>query len=562
MAITWRELTGAPDTGAFRAMSGAAETVNTGFGALNKVLERHEAGIKTQYDRGQDAQSVAFREALARATSPEQVAQIQAQRDTLLAGLDPTRRAALVGAEDARTASIRTNATAARVFNDAEAEVAGRDAIAAAYANVVQSKDPAAAQAAINAIPLNHPKRTEWIKQFGDAVMGNIKSNSELETARVSREATVSNAAANTSNAAANTTNATTNQRNADTQAAAQRVSAQNSAQEGLKTLEAQRAALAGKLAEANRGTFGSDDGQKSYEAAIKVGAGDKAPTIMRLAGEALASNPQYRSLPTDVVSQIVLSHSADIGTGKWMPDLNVSSRIASDLDKAMKDPSVQAQMLRVETARAAMGSQLQALGGMSDIAMRRAYPEFGASLDAAAARAAAQPTPGSAPVPGAAAPAAAPANAAQAAPNSGAPTEALARLAQVEVGMLNAGQIEELSPEVQKYLEDQAARDRAAVVAGAKASWGGAEKLGAAAADIFTLPVRAGMGIVNNTVRGVNTLGVDLPYIPDSNGIISSMTPYSDMLARRDMPPQAAKDAQALRAELLKEINGTKKVK
>ena len=98
-----------------------------------------------------------------------------------------------------------------------------------------------------------------------------------------------------------------------------------------------------------------------------------------------------------------------------------------------------------------------------------------------------------------------------------------------------------------------------AAVVAGAKASWGGAEKLGAAAADIFTLPVRAGMGIVNNAVRGVNTLGADLPYIPDSNGIISSMTPYSDMLARRDQPPQSAADAKALRDQLLKEVTGKK---
>lgn len=552
-AITWRELTGAPDTGAFRAMTGASEAINNGFEALNKVVAQRQTANQVSYDRGQDAQSVAFREALAGATSEDRVKEIQAQRATMLAGLDPTRRAALVGAEDARTASIRTNATAARVFNDAEAEAAGRDAIAAAYASVVQSKDPAVAQAAINAIPANHPKRTQWIKEFGDAITGNIKSSSEMETARVSREATASNAAANTSNAAANTTNAATNQKNAATQEAAQRVTAQNSALQGLNTLESQRAALAAKLAEANRGTFGSDDGQKAYEAALKVGAGDKAPTIMRLAGEALASNPKFRGLPTDVVSQIVLSHSADIGTGKWMPDLNVSSRIAADLDKAMKDPSVQAQMLRVETARTTMGSQLQALNGASDVAMRKAYPEFGAALDAAAARAATQPASGPTPTPGA------PAPVAQAAPNSGAPTEALARLAQVEVGMLNAGQIDELSPEVQKYLEDQAARDRAAVVAGAKASWGGAEKLGAAAADIFTLPVRAGMGIVNNAVRGVNTLGADLPYIPDSNGIISSMTPYSDMLARRDQPPQSAADTKALRDQLLKEVTGKK---
>lgn len=533
-AITWRELTGSPDTGAFRAMAGAAETVNTGFGALNKVLERHEAGIKTQYDRTQDAQSVAFREALAGATTPERVAQIRAQRDTLLAGLDPTRRAALVGAEDARLASIRTNITAGQQFQDAQTLWDNRPLVNQAQALFAVGKG---AEATALLEPIKHLLPT-YGKAIADGTAltdARTKLESELKTATTSRDNQTTTAEAAKKSAETQAGQLLVSQKDSDTRAGQLKVSQDETNLRMQETVEKRLSDLNNKLSTMGGGLT-SPVAQKEIDAFIKTLPKEDQSRMQEAIGR-LASNPKYAGLTPEAA---IMAARADLSTKgpilKWLWN-GSGDGIESEAEKIKSSPAYDASLVNRDNA-------LKSLAQQRDVLRETLYPGT--------------TTPKPAPVPDPT-PKPAPANAAQAAPNSGAPTEALARLAQVEVGMLNAGQIEELSPEVQKFLEDQAARDRAAVVAGAKASWGGAEKLGAAAADIFTLPVRGGMGIVNNAVRGVNTLGADLPYIPDSNGIISSMTPYSDMLARRDQPPQSAADAKALRDQLLKEVTGKK---
>ena len=64
-----------------------------------------------------------------------------------------------------------------------------------------------------------------------------------------------------------------------------------------------------------------------------------------------------------------------------------------------------------------------------------------------------------------------------------------------------------------------------------------GAKKLGSAALDVATLPVRAGMGIVNTGIRGARAVtGANIPYIPEDwfGGSSSSLTPYYDRYVRR----------------------------
>lgn len=80
-----------------------------------------------------------------------------------------------------------------------------------------------------------------------------------------------------------------------------------------------------------------------------------------------------------------------------------------------------------------------------------------------------------------------------------------------------------------------------------------GGKKLLASAADVVTLPVRAGMGALNTgVIRPVRALGIDLPYIPEEafGGSSSSMTPYFDRYVRK---PQQA-DANA--AEVAKVLS------
>lgn len=78
-----------------------------------------------------------------------------------------------------------------------------------------------------------------------------------------------------------------------------------------------------------------------------------------------------------------------------------------------------------------------------------------------------------------------------------------------------------------------QAVSDREAIAAGAGGVSEGALKLGAAAADIGTLPVRAGMGALNTALRIPNAFGAGIPYLPENafGGSSASMTPYMDKL-------------------------------
>lgn len=72
-----------------------------------------------------------------------------------------------------------------------------------------------------------------------------------------------------------------------------------------------------------------------------------------------------------------------------------------------------------------------------------------------------------------------------------------------------------------------------------------GGKKLLASAADVVTLPVRAGMGAINTgIIRPIRATGIGLPYIPEEafGGSSSSMTPYFDRYVRA--PETRAKNA------------------
>lgn len=78
------------------------------------------------------------------------------------------------------------------------------------------------------------------------------------------------------------------------------------------------------------------------------------------------------------------------------------------------------------------------------------------------------------------------------------------------------------------EVVDEQTKKDREDFLLGAK-------KLGSAAADIFTLPVRGVMGAVNTGIRGARAAGLNVPYIPEEafGGSSSSMTPYYDRYVR-----------------------------
>jgi hypothetical protein len=85
---------------------------------------------------------------------------------------------------------------------------------------------------------------------------------------------------------------------------------------------------------------------------------------------------------------------------------------------------------------------------------------------------------------------------------------------------------------------DDQTSKDKEDFILGAK-------KLGSAAADVVTLPVRGVMGALNTGIRGVRAAGLNVPYIPEEafGGSSSSLTPYYDRYIRANekKPAEAA---------------------
>lgn len=79
-----------------------------------------------------------------------------------------------------------------------------------------------------------------------------------------------------------------------------------------------------------------------------------------------------------------------------------------------------------------------------------------------------------------------------------------------------------------------QEERDRIALIKAIKDTGADLTKLGAAGADIFTLPVRALAGIYNTLARAPRAFGINVPFVPKAFGT-ESMTPYSDRLQSRE---------------------------
>lgn len=89
--------------------------------------------------------------------------------------------------------------------------------------------------------------------------------------------------------------------------------------------------------------------------------------------------------------------------------------------------------------------------------------------------------------------------------------------------------------------LNDQAARDRTSIDAFLR-------NLGAAAADVVTLPVRGVAGAVDTVMRLPNAYGANIPPMFDNPALTRSLTPYSDALSatRPAVTPPATADAGA----------------
>lgn len=409
MPITWQNVNAPSNEGVLRGFAAAGDSFNGAFDKLGGILKGVEAAQQFQVENIDDAKVLAFKEAMGKARSPEEVASLQGQWDTMRSGLTNKGRTAVLGAEDARTAALQQQITTRNAFNDSQALNANQTNISAFKAAMAQGNADAA-YAGIAPYQDKIPGFGDMAIQAAAASQHAQKSADDLLTSGVKRSTDTSGAAATTANAAANTLQAQTGVTNAAT----------NSRQLDATLLEraaAIRATTAEKLGAANKNTIGSTEGFSAVMDRVSKSVDkDLMPKVTQYVAEALSQNPEFRNLPVDVVEGIVLKHANSIGSVynplKW----GSASDIQKDLTTALKDPVVQKQMDGSSAARQNLTTQLNQQTLITDEAQRRVFPELQTRLDAAmAARQASAPAPTGVTAPVAAPAPVAPATAAQA---------------------------------------------------------------------------------------------------------------------------------------------------
>jgi hypothetical protein len=375
--ITWRNVIGPSLADAARPLQQAGDAMNNGFDRLMKTLEGAQQANQTVYDRGQENQLLGFKEALANAKTPADVAQIQSQRDTYLNGLDPKYRSQVVGAEDTRTAALQDTITARQKFDEGQFLQANQGTIAQVRALAAQGKvDEAQALAA----PLiAHPIYGDLVKE---AIAGKTAATA-AEDAHLGAQSTRNYQLAEGNAATANAANG-----------AVQAQTAQGTlALHQLDAVTKHQSELRDALAKESAGTISGPGGMDAALADIAkvITDKDRLATVTRLAMEAYNSaGPDVRRLPTSEFVSRILENSKDIGVQGWLPDLNVASRMATSLKAALADEGVKARMVASEASRNRILNDLQLTGPTLDEARGRVFPQTQAGIAGAIDRRAA----------------------------------------------------------------------------------------------------------------------------------------------------------------------------
>ena len=376
MPITWQNINPPSNADVMQGFTQAGLGITGAFDAFGKALAERQAANQGIQDRTDDTAVLNLKEALAGAKTPEAVDALQGQLAAMRGTMNIRGRTAALGAEDARTSALQTQILAKNKFNDevtdnkqqpiadqitalyARGDKEGGDALLAANPDMRQkailAKDRMAGDVAVTGLDQSK-------KKFADDLLSS-------ENKRIN----------DTSNAAANTLTAATGSRNTDALL--------------LERLSTASTNTAGKLAEINKGTIGQDGFSTMITNLGKtITDKDKLDKTSSIAAEAISRNFAFRKLPTDVVEEIVLKHTRDIGAGFWNalnPRTSFSStvvdKMVADMTKAVQDNA--GRVTETDGARASLVSQLKQQRKLVDEAQSKIYPDLAGRLDAAAA--------------------------------------------------------------------------------------------------------------------------------------------------------------------------------
>lgn len=355
--ITWRSLMNVQMSDAARPMLDAGLLLNNGFDRLQKAVTDQQAVNQGIQDRGEEALVLGFKEALARAKTPEEAAALQGQLDAQRAQMGNRGRTAVLGAEEARQGVLRTNVAAERLFKDNSLEYDNRGVVQQAMALGSEGKTK-------EALALLAPL-ANTLPRFGEHVTAINNGGRAIATHTLNMAKTYEEIAASQAGTEIARGNLRVNQQNASTNALNARTQEMNTMLQRLQVSQEQSGKLSTQLAASAAGVIGTEGGQKAL--VEQIGSVVKDPTqaerLVAMASTAIRNNPEFANLPTSVVLAEVLKNTPNLKDSWLTPETVDNNRIRlaieGGLTAALADPSLKSTQDRRAQAD---GRTIQAL--------------------------------------------------------------------------------------------------------------------------------------------------------------------------------------------------------
>lgn len=317
MPITWQNVNAPSIAEASRALLAAQGSIAGAFDGVGKVLTDQRDVNQGVLDRQRLSDTVAFKEALANAKTPEQLAALQqsGQLEQIRAALDPKSRAELIGAEDARNAAVQQQVLQNQAFTDKQAEVAARPVLEQARLMAAHG-DVAGAEAMLRELAAKGmPGVGELVqkayvdKRAADKATADIAlSTAQTADIPLARATADKNADSTRIQANASATQAQASVKNANTNEKQVFLQSLDRMERGLGETTARIAALDKGNAEA-------------YDRIVKsisdqIPDKDNREKYMALVGQAVTSDPRFAHIPEARLQALVQQYASNVGTG------------------------------------------------------------------------------------------------------------------------------------------------------------------------------------------------------------------------------------------------------
>lgn len=289
--ITWRTVTGPSLAEAAKPMAMASLSINNAFDQARGLLDGYQKQTQAIEDRQEQGRLLAAKELLQGATTPEQVEALREQLAIARAGMSNDSRAALLGAEEARTASLQRSTLADRKFKREQQVLDQEHQVQAIKA--MQPKD------GLNA--LSTPEYSGLLN-VGDLAQG-------LRAALAAGEKQQVDLAHTRQQTEASKGDLRVKERNADTHAAQVRAQQQaNDITRGNALIKA-GAEAASQAMEKGSGLIGNEAGRNKLLEYIRDNVPEKEgqATLLRQVA-ALAADPKYQNVPVSVVGDLAIA--------------------------------------------------------------------------------------------------------------------------------------------------------------------------------------------------------------------------------------------------------------